>query len=44
MIIISWTDLLEFNISKNDSVIGIAASGTTPYVVGAIKKCSEEEF
>ena len=33
-----WTDLLEFNISKNDSVIGIAASGTTPYVVGAIKK------
>ena len=38
-----WTDLLEFNISKNDSVIGIAASGTTPYVVGAIKKCSEED-
>ncbi len=33
-----WIDLLEFNISKNDSVIGIAASGTTPYVVGAIKK------
>ena len=25
-----WTDLLEFNISENDSVIGIAASGTTP--------------
>ena len=39
-----WTDLLEFNISKNDSVIGIAASGTTPYVVGAIKKCSEEDI
>ena len=38
-----WTDLLEFNISKNDSVIGIAASGTTPYVVGAIKKCNEED-
>ena len=38
-----WTDLLEFNISKNDSVIGIAASGTTPYVVGAIKKCIEED-
>ena len=35
--------LLEFNISKNDSVIGIAASGTTPYVVGAIKKCGEED-
>ena len=39
-----WTDLLEFNISKNDSVIGIAASGTTPYVVGAIKKCSKEDI
>ena len=39
-----WTDLLEFNISKNDSVIGIAASGTTPYVVGAIKNCSEEDI
>ena len=38
-----WADLLEFNISKNDSVIGIAASGTTPYVVGAIKKCIEED-
>ena len=38
-----WTDLLEFNIRKNDSVIGIAASGTTPYVVGAIKKCIEED-
>ena len=39
-----WIDLLDFNISKNDSVIGIAASGTTPYVVGAIKKCSEEDI
>ncbi len=39
-----WADLLEFNISKNDSVIGIAASGTTPYVVGALKKCSEEDI
>ena len=26
-----WADLLEFNISKNDSVIGIAASGTLNY-------------
>ncbi len=37
-----WTDLLEFDINKNDSIIGIAASGTTPYVVGTIKKCSEK--
>jgi len=35
-----WKDLLEYNISENDTVIGIAASGTTPYVIGAIKKCN----
>ena len=34
-----WIDLLSHNISKKDIVIGIAASGTTPYVVGALKKC-----
>lgn len=33
-----WKDLLEYNIQTNDSVIGIAASGTTPYVIGAIEK------
>ena len=34
-----WADLLKFKINNKDSVIGIAASGTTPYVVGAIDKC-----
>jgi N-acetylmuramic acid 6-phosphate etherase len=29
-------DLRKINVSKNDSLIGIAASGTTPYVLGAI--------
>ena len=29
----------KFKINNNDSVIGIAASGTTPYVVGAIDTC-----
>lgn len=37
-----WIDLLSYNININDCVIGIAASGTTPYVVGAIKSCSEK--
>ena len=37
-----WYDLKKFNINKNDSVIGIAASGTTPYVVSTIKKCKSE--
>ena len=33
-----WKDLLPFSPTPNDSVIGIAASGTTPYVVGAIRQ------
>lgn len=37
-----WKDLLENNVSQQDTVIGIAASGTTPYVMGAVKKCNEE--
>ena len=32
-----WQELVEYNINKNDTVIGVAASGTTPYVVGALK-------
>lgn len=31
-----WEELLMHNINKNDTVIGIAASGTTPYVIGAL--------
>lgn len=34
---LSWTDLMEFSINKLDSVVGIAASGRTPYVIGAVK-------
>lgn len=33
-----WYDLEKFNINPKDTVIGIAASGTTPYVIGAIKE------
>jgi len=36
-----WEDLLEHNISDKDVVVGIAASGTTPYVIGALQKCNE---
>jgi N-acetylmuramic acid 6-phosphate etherase len=35
-----WNDLKKHNISAADVVIGIAASGTTPYVVGAIQQCN----
>lgn len=33
-----WYDLQRFNINSKDTVIGIAASGTTPYVIGALKE------
>jgi len=37
-----WEDLQGYNISDKDFVIGIAASGTTPYVVGALRQCREQ--
>ncbi|TWO32025.1 N-acetylmuramic acid 6-phosphate etherase [Seonamhaeicola sediminis] len=39
-----WKDLLAHNISNNDVVVGIAASGTTPYVIGALKACNENNI
>lgn len=32
-----WKDLQEYGINDKDTVIGIAASGTTPYVIGALR-------
>jgi N-acetylmuramic acid 6-phosphate etherase len=37
----AWKELEIFNINTKDSVIGIAASGTTPYVLGGIKRARE---
>jgi N-acetylmuramic acid 6-phosphate etherase len=34
-----WKDLMEYKVSEKDVVIGIAASGTTPYVIGALEEC-----
>ncbi|MCX8081335.1 MAG: N-acetylmuramic acid 6-phosphate etherase [Bacteroidia bacterium] len=39
-----WKDLSEHHINNKDVVVGIAASGTTPYVVGALKKCREHQI
>src|SRR5690554_5280199 len=36
-----WEDLQKHNISKKDIVVGIAASGTTPYVIHALKNCND---
>ncbi len=37
----AWKDLSEHQINEKDIVIGIAASGTTPYVIGGLQKCNE---
>ena len=39
---LSWQDLRKHEISDKDIVVGIAASGTTPYVVQGLEKCREE--
>lgn len=39
-----WGDLQEYNISSKDVVIGIAASGTTPYVISALEKCNQNNI
>ncbi|MCH2225434.1 MAG: N-acetylmuramic acid 6-phosphate etherase [Crocinitomicaceae bacterium] len=36
-----WKDLQSHDITPNDTLIGIAASGTTPYVIGALEKAKE---
>jgi N-acetylmuramic acid 6-phosphate etherase len=40
----AWKDLSEHKVNSNDFVIGIAASGTTPYVVGGLKDCQENNI
>lgn len=36
-----WKDLLAYSINSSDIVVGIAASGSTPYVLGALGKAKE---
>ena len=38
-----WLDLKAHKISQLDTVIGIAASGTTPYVIEALKNCNQND-
>lgn len=37
-----WKDLESFKVTALDTIVGIAASGTTPYVLGAIEKANEK--
>ena len=39
-----WGDLQNQKISDKDFVIGLAASGTTPYVISALEKCNENNI
>ncbi|HEY8928445.1 MAG TPA: N-acetylmuramic acid 6-phosphate etherase [Mucilaginibacter sp.] len=40
----AWIDLKKFDINDKDVVVGIAASGTTPYVIGGLKKANENNI
>ena len=40
----AWIDLQAFNVNENDVVVGIAASGTTPYVIGGLQACNEKNI
>ena len=37
----AWKDLLEYQINHKDVVVGLAASGKTPYVIGGVKKARD---
>ena len=39
-----WKELNRFNVDSNDFVVGIAASGSTPFVVGALKECQDNNI
>lgn len=40
----AWTEIQEHGFNQNDTVLGIAASGTTPYVIGGVKKARENNL
>lgn len=37
----AWKDLEEYDLNENDTLVGIAASGTTPYVIGGLKEANK---
>ncbi|MFT6844105.1 MAG: N-acetylmuramic acid 6-phosphate etherase [Flavobacteriales bacterium] len=41
---LGWKDLQAYKINRLDSVVGIAASGTTPYVIGALNQCNSNDI
>ncbi|GAA4811903.1 N-acetylmuramic acid 6-phosphate etherase [Litoribaculum gwangyangense] len=43
-LILGWNDLEKHHVGTKDVVVGIAASGTTPYVIAALEKCHENNI
>jgi N-acetylmuramic acid 6-phosphate etherase len=39
-----WKDLQAFKINKKDILIGVAASGSTPYIIGALRDCRKHDI
>ena len=39
-----WLDLDKYQLNQYDTVVGIAASGSTPYVIGALKQCNANQI
>lgn len=39
-----WDDLNAYAVNENDTVIGIAASGTTPYVIAGLEMCNKHHI
>ena len=40
----AWNQMLAFRVTDKDFVIGISASGTTPFVLAGLKKCRENNI
>jgi len=36
----AWIDIQDFGIQKEDVIVGIAASGTTPYIIGGLRQAN----
>ncbi len=41
---LAWKDLMKYNVNEKDTVIGIAASGRTPYVLGGVKTAKDKNI
>ena len=41
---LAWKDLKEYDVNEGDVVVGIAASGTTPYVIHGLKTCQQNNI